>query len=292
MDMFQAATYFDMLQFENFDFATGTWGDTYFEGQLKKADTFQSIYHRPTRKRMMFTPPDQPPSSPVVRVVATGEEFIVGSHQRDCHDDVHYRNTYALHKPLGRAQIRRLMPQGPANNPGWGVLTDVANTFVDLELRSANENEEATPAGKSHYYATLPSNTDLRRYDLLIIRGLEYYVLESYIDSNMVLARTAQHKDPREDFVYQRREGADTYVNGKPAPNLVNYNVTARVGPLQADELGGSLSANSLKVKILEGWIGFAPSLNDRIAIYGSTYSVKRVIRDATEQEWNLIVSL
>lgn len=292
MDLFQAAEYFDLQRFQNYDFTAGDWGATFFEGQLKKGDLFQTIYHRPTRKRMLFTAPGQEPGSPVVRVETTGEPFMVGNLQQDSHQNTHYRNVYALHRPMGMATIYRRLPTGPSSNPGWGVVQEIETTFVDLELRNTNENEEAIPAFKAHYFVTLPSNCQVQRYDLLVIDGLPYYVLESYVDSMLRMCRAAQHIDPRENFVYKHRVLPDTYSGGQVTEIWTNYNVTARVGPLQADEAMGGISATSLKVKIQEGWIGVTPRLDDKITIYGSDYSVKRIIRDATEQEWNLVVSL
>ena len=78
--MFQAARYFDLQDFENFDTATATWTGQVFKGQQKVSDKFSSIYHRPTRKAMLYCANDVTPAS-VIRNVSSGEVFMVGALQ-------------------------------------------------------------------------------------------------------------------------------------------------------------------------------------------------------------------
>lgn len=289
MDLFQAAKYFDLQRFENYDFTTNAWAGTYFEGQLKKSDTFQTIYHRPTRKRMLYCVPGQTPASTVVRVETTGEQFIVGALQEDSHQNTHYRNVYALHKPRGIATITRLAPTGPSNDPGWAIQTTVETMFVDLEMRSVNENEDDTLTHRGHFFATLPFNSLLQRSDLITLDGEPYYVLERYIDSNMVAARVAQHRDPRENFVYWRH-GPDGYSGGVVTPGGTNYNVSGRVGETTVGEVSGDIAATAIKVIIPTAWIGFEPGIDDKITVAGREYRIRRIIRDVLEDEWNLVV--
>lgn len=290
MDLFQTARYFDRQEFENYDFSAPGWrGDT-FMGQLKLADKFQTIYHRPTRKRMLYCPPEVAPS-PVIRVGTTGEIFMVGSLQQDSHANVHYRNVYALHRPAGIGVITRRAPAGPANNPGWAVETEVGPTWWDLELRSTNENEESTPFHRSFYFGTFPSNSAIQRFDLVTFEGLPYFILDVYTDSSMRAARCAQHIDPRRDIVYRSRQLPDTYSGGQAVRNYIDYNVTARVGPAESEDSFSDVAAKSLMVRIQEGWIGVTPKLDDAVTVDGVTYVVKRVLRDPTMQEWNLEVS-
>lgn len=287
MDIFQAARYFDLLRFENYDFSSGAWADTYFEGQLKKSDVFQTIYHRPTRKRMLFCAPYQEPASSVVRVCTTGETFMVGALQEDSHQNTHYRNVYALHKPEGPATITRLSPVGPSSNPGWAQRVFVEETFGDVELRSVNENEDNTLNHYGHFFVTLPSNCQVREQDTVVVGGKDYYVLETYTDSSLCLARAVQHVDPRQNFTYWKY-GPDTYSGGHVIPGGTNYNVTGRVGPVDAREIPGDIVATAIQVIIPVSWIGFEPGSDDKITIGTRQYSVYRIYHDFLKDEWVL----
>ena len=289
MDLHQAAAYFDRLSFENYDFSTGDWARTYFQGQLKVSDKFQTIYHRPTRKRMLYCAPGQEPSSPVIRIRNTGEVWMVGALQEDSYQDTHYRSVFALHKPQGLAAITRLAPTGSSGDPGWATSAAVETTWIDFELRSTNENEEGFPFYRSHYFLTLPSNCQVQLYDLITYNGQPYFVTDVYDDSSLKLCRAAKHIDPRQNFVYRRR-GADIYSGGQVSKSYTDYNVTGRIGPKKNDLGQMSLSSDEIVVRILEGWIGVEPDMEDVIQIYGKDYAIKQILRDPTQQEWSLTV--
>ena len=191
MDLFMTARYYDLLTFQDYDFAAQDWGTT-FQGQLKRGDQFLTIYHRPTRKRMLYTDGVEKPSSPVIRVVTTGEIFMVGSLQEDSHDNVHYRNIYAMTKPNGEARVYRKAPVGPPGDPGWAVRALVETTWADVELRSLNENEEEALIHHGHVIMTFPQNCQIEPLDTVELDGplgQTYYALERYIDSSYVNVR-------------------------------------------------------------------------------------------------------
>lgn len=292
MDLARTAAYFDRTLFENYDQSTNSWAGTFFHGQLKLADKFQTIYHRPTRKRMLYCAPGSEPTGSVVRVVETGETFMVGALQTDVHDDQHYRNVYALHRPRGQGTITRRVPVGPSNNPGWAVSQLLGTFWMDFELRSTNEKEDAIPSQRGSYFCTLPYGTDVQPGDLLFFEGKPYYALDDYIDSSLQFLRVAQHADPREDFVYRSRTLPDTYSGGSVTRNFTNYNVTGRVGTSESREADGPVIRKELMLKINEGWIGVTPKMDDEVTLWGSRYTVRRVIRDAEKQEWNLQVGI
>lgn len=290
MDLFQAAKRFDLLTVEQFDFASNSWTGPRIKAQLKRGDQFLSIYHRPTRKRMLFTSPDQAPSSPVIRIKRTGEIFMVGALQEDAHADVHYRNIYALTKPHARATIIRKIPQGPADNPGWAVPVVVQKTWADVELRSLTEDEDKSVYHHGHVVITTPSNSPLQPHDTIVIGGLlgqEYYVLERYVDSSLVNARAVARGDERIDIVYRQHTG-ETYdpASGMVLQSYTNRNVTARISPVAEEELKGDIVRDSIKMMVAASFIGIRPRMNDKITYQGHDYKVVKIDHNPLEDEY------
>ena len=293
MDLFMAAKYYDLVDFQNYNFSTSSWGTT-FKGQLKRGDQFLSIYHRPTRKRMMYTDGVANfPSSPVVRVVTTGEVFMVGALQPDVHDNTHYRNIYSLTLPNGVAKVYRKAPVGPSNDPGWAVQSLVETTWADVELRSLNENEDTALLHNGHFVVTLPNNSIVEPLDTIEIGGnlgQTYYILERYIDSNLVNARAVARDDELVNFVYKSHTG-QTYANQTVTQTYTNYNVTGRVAPVELEEQINGITANSIKVFIKTSWIGVIPKLKDVLVYGGQDFQVKTIKRDPLTTEWHIVAS-
>lgn len=287
------ARYFDLVDFQNYDFLSSTW-TTRFKGQLKRGDQFLSIYHRPTRKRMLYTDGTNNPSSSVVRVVTTGEIFMVGAIQPDVHDNVHYRNIYAMTKPQGIAYVYRKAPTGPANNPGWAVKTLVETTWADVEIRTVNENEELSLIHDGHVILTLPIDTVAQPLDLILIDGLDtqyYRVLERYVDSNLINLRATSQEDELVDFVLKHHTG-QSYANQQVIQTYTNYNVTGRVAAVAEEEMLPGYTESVIKIFIKGGWVGVTPSLKDKVVFRGQEYDVRKVVRDPLTLEWHVIADL
>ena len=287
MDLFMASRFFDTITFESFNFTADDWSGGDFIGQLKKADDFQTIYHRPTRKRMLFTTPDQAPRSSVIRAKTTQEMFIVGAHQADMLLDVNYRDTWALHKPRAKTTLYRTAPIGPANDPGWAVETAVETTFVDFELRSVNENEGQYLVPRGHYVATFPANSTVDRGDRVTVEGEDFWCVEAYWDSSMRFARMVNRPTHWNDVVYKKYTGT-VYSGGKNTPTYDDYNVTLRLGPDDESQTSLDVNANKVKAMILTSWIGVEPSLDDCFEYRGRQYLVSKVSKDPLEDQWVL----
>lgn len=287
MDMFQAARYFDLQDFENFDTATATWTGQTFQGQQKVSDKFSSIYHRPTRKAMLYCAEDVTPAS-VIRNVSSGEVFMVGTLQPDTHDNTFYRKVYAIHRALALGTLLRKAPVGPVNNPGWAVEVNMGQVWVDLELRSANENEELIPISNEHYFVTMPSDADTREFDSIVVGGVNYWAVADYVDSSFKMFRAGKHKDPRDNLVFRRKAGT-TYSGGQVVPNWQDFNITARTGRADFSQSDGITAKNRIKIMIQDGWIGVTPTTDDKITVWGKDYDILTVTRDSSDLEWNLL---
>lgn len=289
MDFRQLARYYDRQQFENLNLATGVWYGTSL-CQLKVSDKFQTIFHRPTRKRMLYCAPDQAPQSTVIRLVGTTQVYFVGPRQDDHHQNTEYRHVYGVHQALGTATITRAEPAGPSNDPGWLVPAVLSpTTYADVELRSLNENEESQEVHRGHFFLTLPAATDVQRSDVVTLLGRQYYVLEPYIDSSMVICRVAEHGDPRKNLVYRDYTG-DTYVNAVATRAYINYNVTGRIVNTRAGEVPSDIALITRKIYIRTDHIGVVPVVGDRVQEDGVDYEVISVYNDFLEDHWELTV--
>lgn len=291
MDMFMAARYFDLTDFESYDFVSDSWTAGDFSGQLRLSDSFKTIYHRPTRKRMLSTAPDSPPLSTVIRVKLTQEVFILGALQEDVHKNTHYRDTWALHKPRAKTTIYRTAPAGPANNPGWAAETVLETTFIDFELRSVNENEDQHLIPRGHYVATLPASSAIDRGDRVTVENETFWCVEAYWDSSMRAARMVNRPTHWDNLVYRSFLG-NVYTGGANSPTYADSNVTGRAGPLEYQEGRMDLNATNIKIMVNTSWIGVTPKLDDRVVWNSKEYKVYKVERDVLEDQWVLWVKL
>lgn len=294
MDLVMAARFFDLEEFENYDFVTETWG-TEFLGQQKRADQFLSIYHRPTRKRMLYVDGvDNKPTSSVIRVKSTQEIFMVGSIQPDIIDNEHYRSVYSLTKPNGPAMVYRKSPVGPSNDPGWAIADLVEKTFADVELRTMTEQEDSSLLHHGHVIVTLPTDSAVEPLDTIYIGGLlgqEYYILERYVDSNLVNARAVARQDEFSDMVYKHYTG-QSYANQQVVKNFTSYNVTGRARQVAKEELQDGITSDSYKVFFKASWFPtIVPTLNDEIVIGGTPYQVKKYLKDPLTTEWHFYLN-
>lgn len=290
MDILQAARFFDLQDFDTYNFVGSSWVLNAFKGQLKRADQFVSIWNRPTRKRMLFTAPDQVPSASVIRCPATGEIFLVGTTQKDSHANTQYRTITGLHMSAGTAVLKRRAPVGPSNDPGWAVQSTVITTFADAELRSVDEGQNYVVTNYGHFFLFLPKDTPAQLHDTLELDGKTYYILELYVDSGFLAARGTTMPDERTDLVY-KTVGAPVYspATQTNSPAVVSYNVTAKATLLKSDQLlPNEITLETIEVLIDEAFIGVEPKKNDQIVYLGKTYTVKEVSRNAILTEWKL----
>lgn len=291
-----ASRRFDLLHIEQYDFDARAWSGRCIMGQLKRGDQFLSIYHRPTRKRMLFTDPCNAPEHPVIRVQATGEVFMVGALQMDAHADTHYRNVYSLTLPNGPAQIIRRTPKGPANDPGWAISEVIQDTWADVELNSLSRDEEQSLYHHGHMMITTPRNSPLQPLDTIQIGGplgQEYYVLERYIDSSLVNARAVARRDERIDIVFREFLG-ETYdvTTGRNLLSFRDRNITARVSPVSEEELREPIIKDAIKIMVSTSFIGIRPKIGDRVLFQGYEYRVDRMDHDPLEDEYHMWANL
>lgn len=290
MDLFQATRYFDTLTFQDYDFASESWTGKTFTAQFKESDDFLTIYNAPTRKRMLYCDPSQRPDSPVIRVMTTGEVFIVGALQEDSMHETHYRDVFSLHKPTGTAEVIRRRPEGPPDNPGWAVERVVKRTFADVLLQSILVDERVTLYHHGIMTLILPRETPLEPHDVVRVdgpMGQDYFVLERFVEASMVACRAVARGDQRVNVLY-RRFLTRTYTNQQSLPVYDDRQVTLRVVPITKEEVFGDVTADSLKFMVETTFLGLVPTMDDVVQYHGRDYRITRIWHDPSVEEWHL----
>lgn len=293
MDLRKAAGYFDRQPFDTYDFGTSSWVSRAFKGQLKLADNFVSIYHRPTRKRMLYCTPANAPVASVVRCSDTLEVFMVGTAQQDAANASAYRSVIGLHR-AEPATVYRKTPQDNEGVLGWAIEEVLEQTFADKELRTLNENQDQKLIAEGNYFMWLPSDSAVDRYDTVLLAGERYLVLEVYTDAGYRACRVTHRPDERRDIMFYK-VGAPVYnpATQTNTPTRTPYQLTAKVMPVvREDRESGDLHRDEIKVMALESFMSFTPDINDEVTVDGRTYRVQEAEADSLTREWCIRAAL
>lgn len=293
MDLVTTARFFDDTSFDSYSPVTGLWTLNALKGQLKKADTFVSIWNRPTRKRMLYTQPGQEPKTSVIRVNGTVTSYLVGSSQPDFFGKARYRNVQSLHQALGRATIMRLdrylTPSVIVERRSQGTA------HTDFELRSVDEDVSRKSNHYGRYFCFLPSDSTVKKHDVLTLNGFEYYVIDLYVDSGFLAARVEQRRDERLILAYTELQ-SNTYNHNTQAVTEATapHTVVARVASVANDQANNNdILSNYLRV-LLDPYFtpGLVPKPNDKITVSGQVYVVESVRAEPNNTEFDLMVRL
>lgn len=292
MELRSIAAYFDREKFDSFDPTTGLWKLNAFTGQLKPADFFVTIWHRPTRRRMLTTAPDQEPPTPVFRVPETGDIYLAGTIQRDANYGKHYRSTMNVQHAKGSAQIIRKYPDGAASNPGWDAEHVVQTTYIDIELRTQKDDSDTEYIVHGNYYLFTPGGSPLQDEDYVRFNGVDYWVEVVYDDSGYRVGRAIDKPDQRVNAIYTvvSSESYDDSA-GTVAPSVTNYNVTMKLFDYEAREKE-NISPNTFMQKAVVKSVNLpntvSPKIADKVAFGSINWRVIKVEHDALKNEWAL----
>lgn len=293
MDLVAAAGFFDTTWFDSYDAAAQEWSLRSFKGQLKKADTFVSIWNRPTRKRMLYTQPGQEPPTSVIRVNGTSQVLLVGTNHPDFTARNHYRNVQTLHEARGLASITRL---DRYTTPGTIVeRRSQGSVYADFELRSVEEDLSRNVNHYGHYFAFMPKDASVKKHDVLSYDGKDYFVIDLYSDSGFLSARVEQRQDERLILSYTQ-VNSNTYNHNTQSvtDSTTAHTVVARAATVRKDQLPNSdILSNHLRL-LLDPYFtpGLVPKPNDKVTVSGQVYTVESVRAEPNNTEFELLVRL
>ena len=182
-----------------------------FVGLVTLTDRFLSNFNKPLRRRMLMTRPGTAmPASRVIRHPLTQDIYLIGQTRTDVRNGQATVDLSVLQlatdTPMGSAglaTITRKVAKGPAGDPGHLVDTIVAKSFVDLEFRTSQTEEETFEIKVANYFAFLPQTLRLQAWDFLELHGRRMRVVDVFPDSGLLGLRVDEEPDRRLDFVLQ-----------------------------------------------------------------------------------------
>jgi hypothetical protein len=290
MDITQAAKFFNQDQFDAYDFLSASWALKDFQGKIKYAPESFSVNDLASRKRMLFTAPDNPPTSSVVRVNKTNQIFLIEGNQPGLFKDTPYLNVYNVHECSGPAQIWRLAPTGPSNNPGWAANTKIEDTFSDAGFDRVPTDQESIVNQYGLYTLYFPSDSTVRQHDTVVLQGETYFLFDVFVEQGLKVARATNKPDPRRNIVYIS-VNATAYdpTTLTPGQTTVSYNITAQVEPTDMQETADvNVIKDSIKILIDSTWIGVVPKVNDKVQVFSKTYRVMKLTRNPILDQWEI----
>ena len=274
-----------------------------FNGRIAIFDRFLSIYNRPTRKRQLYVKPGTLlPTSLVIQHQASGEMYIVGQGRADARDDVAEGNTYVemymLHtctpNPDGSSGVAlhtRKEVQGPDNDPGWLVNVELGGVFMDMEFRTSSAEEGMYDSKTENFYAWAPLPVKVNQHDFFSLNGINYRVVDTFVDAGMRGLRLDREPDNRVDFVI-RVEGNPVFnpITYEEETSVKDYNVTGTVTSLTdlARWRVESRTNSTITVVIDEKHIGFTPTPNMVIMYQGLERRIRDVSTQAGERQFTV----
>lgn len=291
MDITQAAKFFNQDQFDSYDFLSKSWVLNDFQGKIKYAPESFSVNDLASRKRMLFTAPDNPPTSSVVRCNKINQIFLVEGVQPGLFKDRPYLNVYNIHQTSGAAEIWRRAPAGPSNDPGWAINTKVEDTFSDAGFDRVPTDQADIVNQYGLYTLYFPSDSGVRAHDNVVLQGVTYFLFDVFVEQGLRVARATNKPDARRDIVYVVvTNTAYDPATLSPGQTRTNYNVTAQIEPVAIQESDDpNVLKDMIKILIDATWIGVVPKANDEVKVFGKTYRVEKISRNPILDQWELI---
>lgn len=288
-------------QFSAYDAEAETFVPNSFEGRIDLTDRFLSIYNRPTRKRQLFTRPEEKlPDSYVFQHAGSGDIYILGQTRQDARYDVDDGNPYVSISMLhlvtpnalgssGLAVHTRKEVQGPADDPGWMVEVDVSKTFLDIEFRTSSSEEGVYDSKVENFYAWAPITVVAQQWDFFDLSGIKYRVVDTFTDIGMRGLRLDRENDPRVDVIIHTKVRVyDETVHHFVTTNRP-YNVTAIV-PESVDIATWDDTTSTTQITLAIDFqnIGFVPEPNQFIEYQGRKRTIKTVATQAGEKQYRV----
>lgn len=287
MDIKAAAKFFDRQEFDHYDFATSAWVLASFVGQLKVADTFVSIWNRPTRKRMLYTAPEIVILSSVIRMSTTQEVLLVGSAQSDSFNNQVYKEVRGLHAVSETGTLQRWINDPPISRQ---IIEPV---FFDIELRSVNENIDKDYQQNGHFFGFFQSSSTAKKHDVVIDSlNNEFFIVETYKDSGFLAARLIKMSDDRVVLTY-RKETGQTYnpATQQVTPTYADFEVLGRVFPYEnKDRDNSEIPTDYVSIQLDSEFVTFEIDPNDLIVNGSKSYVVSSVTEDSSLTDKNITI--
>lgn len=281
------------------DGAFDTSAEAIIVGRLFRIDRFTTIYHRPTRRRQITLPPRTVlPQSLVVKHRLTGEIFILSqSHRMDSvaasvYDDI-VTGHLAMPPSGGRGTVFRPTLQGTLDDPGPAELIEIADTYMDVELRTTENVANAEEQTVANTMIVISSSVSVADNDWVRLNGANYKVTEPYFDGGFTYVRALKEPYDLSVLTYY----FDTGFGGgyDPETGVVTQTVTeakqiSGIVVLKQETASGTgeVEAWSGKAYIDVNMITWKPTINHSIEYAGVKYKIVSVTLGKAAVQWEL----
>ena len=281
------------------DGAFDTSAEAIIVGRLFRIDRFTTIYHRPTRRRQITFPPRTIlPQSLVVKHRLTGEIFILSQSRRmDATAVSVYENIVTGHLAMppsgGLGTVFRPALQGTLDDPGPAEWIEVANTYMDVELRTTENAEHAEEQAIAHTMVVLPASVSAADNDWIRLNGATYKIVELYIDGGFSYARAIKEQYDMSVITYYFDTGSGGGYD--PETGTLTQTVTelkqiSAIVVLKKETTSGigDTEAWSGTAYIDVNLVTWEPTVNHSIEHAGIRYKIMSVSLGKSAAQWEL----
>lgn len=281
-----------------FDEDTQTFVPAAFTGRISLTDRFLSNFNRPLRRRMLFYSPSSTiPPSYTIRHPDTLDVYLIGQRREDTNRGNDYHAMAVCHmvtdegpnSSAGLATLTRKVPQGPADDPGWLVETEVGRHYIDIEFRSSLNDSDLHQQRMESFVMWINKGADIQNYDFVELHDRIYRVTDVYPDSGFLMARINHEGDYRVNLVVRVSDSTsydhdlERYVS-----TPVDYNVTMLLDSNQDFGSWVSDSQDYMDLSVRDDHIGFPPEPGMVIKYQGRSRTIEHVHYYRGERQYKI----
>lgn len=283
---------------EAFDEATGQFVPHDMLVRVSLVDRFLSNFNRPLRRRMLHYKMDaQMPPSATLKVVATGEVYIIGQSRADSDKSDAYHKMSLAHlvtdegpnSSAGLAQVYRWSPDGPSDDPGWLTKKHIGQHYCDTEFRTSLNEADLMDERIEAFLFFMQQNADVQVHDQLTLHGKEYRVTDTFADSGLLQMRADREANYFVDFVITVKDGT-RYDQSlmKYVADERSYNVTGLMSSENDYTTWSTDSDDYVKLSVNEDHIGFKPEAGMEVEWDGRKRTIRHVAFYRGERQYKL----
>jgi hypothetical protein len=296
MDLRKVAAFFETTEFDAYDESDNSWDACFLLGKVMPIESEVSNSNRNTRRALLGTDPLAVfPVSNTLRVLTSGDIYIVGDLRKDYQNSAAYDQSGLLHRSSTVGTINRRAPAGPSTDPGWLVETLISTHYMDIELRAVKEAGEQEQQFDKQYLIIMPLHAAPQQWDRINVGSYDHIVEAGYVDSGFKLARVANRLDPRKDFTYYSRGDTASFnpSNGVVTSGLTPYNVTGFALDAKSGQVANTAAKSGTFTLVVDKThIGVVPTSKDEVIWESQRSKVIEVEEDFIDFQYKIHCSL
>lgn len=283
---------------EAFDELTGQFVPLDMLVRVSLVDRFLSNFNRPLRRRMIhFKMDDQLPESHTLKVVTTGDVYIVGQERADSNETEAYHKMSLAHLvtyegpngSAGLAEVYRWSPDGPQEDPGWLTKKRIGQHYCDSEFRTSLNEGDLVDERIETFVFFMQKDADVDVHDQVLLNQREYRVTDTFPDSGLLQMRADREANYFVDFVIMVKNGTRYDQEAmKYVAEEKSYNVTGLMASENDYTTWSSDSDDVVMLSVNESHIGFKPEAGMEVQWEGRKRTIRHVAHYRGERQYKL----